>query len=267
MTYPEWEEKYVVKTQKLPKNPHASKAVLVDITPGTNGGDTVKVYDGEKIPKMATDDKGIEWPAPNPNNVITREQYKELRDYASEKGIALFGFKKFDGDIELIKESIDTLSRNLMEFPGVADAKHPLTLELARHLNSDDFAETNGRIISINADAYRNKKRLEDEYQKLVDDGWFVKGTTYKSIIDHEFGHALDFVYKVNAAHIIKRVTGLEKQELVVFLKKNLSRYAAAGKKGIEITSELWVAMRSGNDSQFVLKYFEEYRKIIKKRV
>lgn len=51
MTYPEWEETYVVKAQKLPKNPHAGKAVLVDITPGTNGGDTVKVYEGEKIPR------------------------------------------------------------------------------------------------------------------------------------------------------------------------------------------------------------------------
>ena len=42
-------ETYVVKAQKLPKNPHAGKAVLVDITPGTNGGDTVKVYEGEAI--------------------------------------------------------------------------------------------------------------------------------------------------------------------------------------------------------------------------
>lgn len=267
MTYPEWEEKYVVKAQKLPKNPHAGKAVLVDITPGTNGGDTVKVYEGEKIPKMATNGNEIDWPAPNPDNIITREQYKELRDYASEKGISLSGFRKFDGDVDLIKETIDTLNQNLLEFPEVVDAKHPLTLALIHTLDSDDFAVTDGRIISINADAYRSKTRLEEEYQKLVDDGWFVKGTTYKSIMDHEFGHVLDFIYKVNAAHLIKKVTGLEKQELVVFLKKNLSRYAAYGKNGTEITSELWAAMRSGNDSQFILKYIEEYRKIIKKGV
>lgn len=267
MTYPEWEEKYVVKAQKLPKNPHAGKAVLVDITPGTNGGDAVKVYEGEKIPKMAANGNEMDWPAPNPDNIITREQYKELRDYASEKGISLSGFRKFDGDVDLIKEAIDTLNQNLLEFPEVVDVKHPLTLALIHTLDSDDFAVTDGRIISINADAYRSKTRLKEEYQKLVDDGWFVKGTTYKSIMDHEFGHVLDFIYKVNAAHIIKRVTGLDKQELVVFLKKNLSRYAAAGKNGIEITSELWAAMRSGNDSQFILKYFEEYRKIIKKGV
>ena len=60
---------------------------------------------------------------------------------------------------------------------------------------------------------------------------------------------------------------GVRKTRADCFLKKNLSRYAAAGKKGIEITSELWAAMRSGNDSQFILKYFKEYRKIIKKGV
>lgn len=125
-----------------PENPHAGKAVLVYILPGSNGGDTVKVYEGEKIPKMAANGNEIDWPAPNPDNIITREQYKELRDYASEKGISLSGFRKFDGDVDLIKEAIDTLNQNLLEFPAVVDVKHPLTLALIHTLDSDDFAVT-----------------------------------------------------------------------------------------------------------------------------
>jgi hypothetical protein len=58
MTYSQWHDKYVVKAQVLPKNPHAGKVVLVDITPGNNGGDTVKVHEGEKIPhRLATEKK------------------------------------------------------------------------------------------------------------------------------------------------------------------------------------------------------------------
>ena len=58
MTYSQWHDKYVVKAQVLPKNPHAGKVVLVDITPGNNGGDTVKGHEGGKIPhRLATEKK------------------------------------------------------------------------------------------------------------------------------------------------------------------------------------------------------------------
>lgn len=267
MTYPEWEEKYVVQAQTLPKNPHAGKAVLVDIATNGTDGNTVKVYEGEKIPRMSADGNEIDWPAPNPDNIITREQYKELRDYASAKGISLSGFRKFDGDVDLIKESIDTLNQNLMEFPEVVDAKHPLTLALIHALNSDDFAITNGRIISINANAFRSKTRLEEEYQKAVDAGWFVKGTDYKSILDHEFGHVLDFVYKINAQQILEKLLHIKDADLYQFLYDSVSQYCAFKTDGTEITSELLAALRSGRHDSFILKYFENYRKIIKKGV
>ncbi len=90
MTYPEWEEKYVVKAQELPKNPHAGKAVLVDITPGTNGGDTVKVYEGEKIPhntemtRRKTADDGHE--------IIDKPTYQKLtKSFLNSGGIIIRG--------------------------------------------------------------------------------------------------------------------------------------------------------------------------------
>lgn len=90
MTYPEWEEKYVVKAQMLPKNPHAGKAVLVDITPGSNGGDTVKVYEGEKIPhntemtRRKTADDGHE--------IIDKPTYQKLtKSFLNSGGIIIRG--------------------------------------------------------------------------------------------------------------------------------------------------------------------------------
>lgn len=264
MTYSQWHDKYVVKAQVLPKNPHAGKAVLVDITPESNGGDAVKVYEGEAIPNMAANEEYIQWPAPTPEKIISREQYKELRDYAQERGISLSGFKKFDGDVQLIQEGIDTLAKNLEKFPGVADKRHPLVLALSQHMDNNDFAETNGLIISLNANAYRNKKRLIEEYQKLVDDGWFVKGSTYRSVLDHEFGHVLDFVYHVDTVKLIQQILGVDNKKAFLFLKNQISKYSGMQANGIEITSELLVALQVGNKNEIALKYFKEYCKLIK---
>lgn len=264
MTYSQWHDKYVVKAQVLPKNPHAGKAVLVDITPESNGGDAVKVYEGEAIPNMAANEEYIQWPAPTPEKIISREQYKELRDYAQERGISLSGFKKFDGDVQLIQEGIDTLAKNLEKFPGVADKRHPLALALSQHMDNNDFAETNGRIISLNANAYRNKKRLIEEYQKLVDDGWFVKGSTYRSVLNHEFGHVLDFVYHVDTVKLIQQIWGVDNKKAFLFLKNRISKYSGMQANGIEITSELLVALQVGNKNEIALKYFKKYCKLIK---
>ncbi len=90
MTYSQWHDKYVVKAQMLPKNPHAGKAVLVDITPGNNGGDTVKVYEGEKIPhntemtRRKTADDGHE--------IIDKPTYQKLtKSFLNSGGIIIRG--------------------------------------------------------------------------------------------------------------------------------------------------------------------------------
>lgn len=90
MTYSQWHDKYVVKAQVLPKNPHAGKAVLVDITPGSNGGDTVKVYEGEKIPhntemtRRKTADDGHE--------IIDKPTYQKLtKTFLNSGGIIIRG--------------------------------------------------------------------------------------------------------------------------------------------------------------------------------
>ena len=74
----------------LPKNPHAGKAVLVDITPGNNGGDTVKVYEGEKIPhntemtRRKTADDGHE--------IIDKPTYQKLtKSFLNSGGIIIRG--------------------------------------------------------------------------------------------------------------------------------------------------------------------------------
>ena len=65
--------------------------------------------------KMGGVSKSDKWQSKG--TVISKEEYKELRDYAKEKGIALSEFKKFDGDVSLVKETIDDMSMLVNKYP------------------------------------------------------------------------------------------------------------------------------------------------------
>lgn len=80
MTYPEWEDKYAIKAQTLPKNPHAGKAVLVDVVANSAGGNTVKVYEGEKI-HVDVDPKNTQYyksAAVGDENIIVKRGQQEI---------------------------------------------------------------------------------------------------------------------------------------------------------------------------------------------
>ena len=209
--------------------------------------------------KMADIDK-IKW-LPK-GKEITKEEYKDLRDYALSKGVKLTNFKKSDVDTALAKEIIDDCEKMLKQFPKIqGNKKYPFTLDLADYMNSEDFAITDVKrnIITLNADAFRNKEKLALEYNKLADSGWFVKGTNYNSIIFHECGHIFEEKYSADGLGIAKEVLKTEKKIVLQdFLSNNLSEYAAFKLK-TEIISETFSAYfgRNVNDD-FILQFIKK---------
>ena len=202
----------------------------------------------------------IEWPPKG--MVISSEQYKELRDYAEEKGIKLRGFKKSDVDIDLAREFIDDTAKMLDKYPELRGiSKEFFTLELSHSMKQNDFAETNPgviHIIKLNVDAMRSKTKLAEEYKKLADKGWFVKGTDYHSIIYHEMGHIRGDKYKIDGLQVAKRIfPNNNKEELRDYLEKNLSQYSVSQLDGSEIISEVFSAYSQGIKSEFVLKFIK----------
>ncbi len=85
-------------------------------------------------------------------------------------------------------------------------------------MDAEDFAITHGRIITLNGNAFRDVRILQEEYQKLVDEGWFVKGTDWRAIIHHEFGHVVSNVYKIDPLKIACEVTGLTEKEVIAYV-------------------------------------------------
>lgn len=207
----------------------------------------------------------IEW-LPKGDN-ISSDEYKELRDYANKNGISLQGFKKSDVDTDLIKESIDSIKQVTDVFPELlGNDKKTLTLALSDTMNANDFASTDksiGHIIKLNGNAFRDSKKLDKEYQNLVNDMWFVQGTDKLSIVKHELGHLYQTVHNISDESIIdlalKSSGKSNKKELFRFLNDNLSLYSGSYKDGSEIISEVFSDyFGSRTPSEFSKKFMNE---------
>lgn len=204
---------------------------------------------------------------PEPGSVITKTQYKELQKVAAENGIRLSGFKVFDGDVDLVKEVLVEYGKLANQYVLPEKVRKNLTLSVLEDTDSDALASTPDKYtISLNAAAFRNKKALNDEYNLRLSYGLYPKGTTYRNIIVHEFGHILDLTYGVKANEIVKRLTGINSidnyLEWVDYISSNLSNYAAAYQDGSEILSEALNAFHGKAPSAFVLRFLKECDKI-----
>lgn len=214
---------------------------------------------------MGIETTGVWGKAPS---MISKEEYEKIRKLANESGVVLDGsVKKFRGDIGLLEETIGTVKQLKAKYPLEGEFDEHLTLAFSETMLDDDFAYTNKHLICFNAKAFRSKAALEREYAEAVDKGWFPKGTTYKNIIVHEYGHVLNNMHKVGRKRIVEilySISGAKgEKELSKFLIQNLSEYSASNSKWGEVLSE---ALNSANGSQpsaFALKFLEEYSKII----
>lgn len=216
--------------------------------------------------KMGGVSKSDKWQSKG--TVISKEEYKELRDYAKEKGIALSEFKKFDGDVSLVKETIDDMSMLVNKYPILNDEKKPLTLKLNYYMEDEEFAQAKGHIIDINGKALRDKELLKSDYLNLSKNGWFTANTSYRAIVKHEIGHTIHDLYKIDTISISKKILNIDSnKELFVLLKNNLSTYSSKFFDGSEILAEVFAEFYdSKNPREFSLKFMEEFDKIIKRR-
>lgn len=196
---------------------------------------------------------------------ISKDEYNELMRYASERNIKLEGFKKFSGDIKLIKEAIDDIVEIAKDFPKILTERRSIVLRFDEHLSASDFATTNRHLISINGDIFNNSDYLKREYGLLSEKGFFVKATNYRSVVRHEVGHVVSNVYHLDPIKIAKEVLDMDnKDDIYDFVMNNLSLYAVEYDNGIEFISECFSAYYSGVDNLFAKEYVNKCRESVK---
>ena len=196
---------------------------------------------------------------------ISREEYQEIMAYAAGRGVRLEGFKRYSGDISIIKELIDDICVIAKDFPKILQGRKSVIVRLDENSPEDDFATTDRHLVSINAKIFNDKEYLGKEYQMLSDMGKFVKETTYRSIIRHELGHVVANFYRIVPMDIAKKVLP-EKEvvDIIKYVKQNLSLYAADYADGREFISECFSAYYSGVDNYFAKEYINLCKEIAK---
>lgn len=230
----------------------AQRAVHAVKKNGLTSGDKDGII---KARKDSANNSKIKWNRKGEN--LNSEQKRELRNYAESKGIVLTGYAKTDVDVSLMKEVMDDAGSLLQRFPELRGTKEkPFTLKVVNGMDANDFAMTStgndSHVIQLNANAFRNREKLAEEYQKLVDQGWFVKETTYHSIVLHEMGHMYANVHKINIMDVCKKVLlNFSQEKILIYVSENLSEYATAFDDGTEIISEVFSSYFGGKPSTF----------------
>ena len=246
---------------------HAYCRCKVIYDPGDSDGKVQDVWSkrwNNNYSYMAND-SSINW-ATNAKK-ISKEEYKKLRDKINSLGFKVNGLKDFDGDPQLLIDCLEKTQAVRTKYPGLFEGpKQPIISKVIPNgitFSNDDFAVTNGHSIAINSYALRDKEILKNEYAKLAEEGWFVKGTDYKSIVVHELGHVFSNRYHINSLEIAKKILDKEENKIYEYLLTNLSKYSAK-RGGVEIISEVFSDyFNNKHPSSFSLKFIEELDKIV----
>ena len=172
--------------------------------------------------RMATSEKSNDW-SKAVARTVTPEEKGELIQYATNKGVKIVSMKGFDGDPELLRAEIDTISAATKKY----NLKKPINLNVKVLDDDADFAETHEHNITINAKALRNREITE---RNIVSGGQFASKTV-EDIALHEVGHVIAFEKGNIGLEITKEayynVTGkaMSTKEAIKFLD-GISQYA-----------------------------------------
>ena len=139
---------------------------------------------------------------------ISREELVKIIDYANERGIKLVSFENFDGDVSVLRDFIDSTEKVTKDFPELLQQRNGFQIHNDYRMNDDDYAYTKNGKIHINNNIMRNRSALEQDYAKKEQEGWFAKGTNYKSIPCHECGHAVYQSLKLSPDKLIGDLQG-----------------------------------------------------------
>lgn len=193
----------------------------------------------------------------------SQAELDEISAYAKERGIKLYQPQTFDGDIEMLRQQINTISSIKAEY----NINQKITLEFANMID-DDFAVTVNNTIRFNNKAMRNAAitnlNLNSDNQ--------LAATDFTGIAVHEMGHIISNKYGEKGLDIAhKAYYNIFKEEistddLLKYLTINVSGYASEptimSKKlrYKEITPEILSKSKSSSSSNFA----DEFIKLLK---
>lgn len=189
---------------------------------------------------------------------VTKQERKEILQYAKEKGVAIGDIKSFDGDPDLLRSQIDAISRIQSELP----IGKKVIINVGK-LSDDDFGATQQQTITINAKALRDRKITEANILA----GHKFASKTVEDIGVHEYGHAFASIKVNRGLEIAQQAyynaygTELSEDGIREFLSTHVSIYSVLGKNDSEIIPEV-LAKNNSTASVFTKEFVELLKKV-----
>lgn len=212
---------------------------------------------------------------------ISKERLQAFLDKAAEKGIRIGAdpgstgnFELYCGDPDLLDDILDHIDAN-MQMAKKAGLMKPdddiiLVYDNVLGFKGDRsaidigaFAETRGRTITLNTFMFDSTSHLMSEYKDAVKHGDFAKGTSFKNIVDHEFGHIIDKRnrwLKKRLIDVLNKRAVNDKISIEKYIIDHISTYASARVKKepfTELVAEI-VSMKSGDNREFAEELLRE---------
>lgn len=189
----------------------------------------------------------------------TKEEISELRDYAKDKGIKLDpSFTSFDGDIDLVKDFIDTIDENIRDKDLESNKSIVLKVKYKYKDDEEDantYAETQHSTIIINGNAYRDREILKADYEEQVKEHFFTQNSSYIDIATHETAHVITNMNQLKYEGMRESIFGKDDNKAIPLISDNISKYALKNNK--ELIAESYVAYKNGSRNEYVLKVLE----------
>lgn len=195
--------------------------------------------------------------------------YAELSKFtkrAADMGVRTNGFQEYRGDVKVLNEVLDQIERtrglnlkkseiilNYDNVLGYLETKGGKDYINRAVIDVDAFAETKGKVITLNKFMYDDSAFLKSQYDEAVKDNVFASGTTYINVIDHEIGHQYLRNNKALEQNVVDEVSRLaynEGVEVKDYITANVSIYAGAQKDGgafSELVPELNAQLNGSN--------------------
>lgn len=177
-------------------------------------------------------------------------------------GIDAKGFEVYQGAQSVLDEMVGMIAKLHADFP---DDVAKMILRYGNLHDDSTFGEYKDkkRTIFLNSYYFDDTPFLKSEYDKLVQSRHFPKGTDYRSVIAHEFGHQYDYAHNLGTGKILRdgyrSITGIIPNSGRVnnMLRSQVSLYSAfdTGKPHTEAIAECFNQWYNSDEQSDICKY------------
>ena len=229
------------------------KLTLIRNFEGIQGDLSVDIeYMGGRNKRIAKRENG-----PKIGVQITVETHDAFQNKMNQFDTKTIGFEKYCGEQEVlagIQTAVDSLFK---DFTFLFEQK-PIAIRYIDLQTTNDFAMIRKKdpyMVLLNKRIFDDTTYLKREYDKHQERGYFVKGTDYRAIVYHEFGHVLNKADK-GLYKALNEVIGARANDAnidaITYMETYISQYAARFNKVDgnyhDALPEILAGAYSGND-------------------